>query len=117
VAAVEVVGAVGRDDRHRVVERAREQEAEQVPGRLVGPVGVLDHQEHRGVSSGRVEERVHRTEQLGPVGAGLGLGRLDAAAPHPAARAEARDRGVEAHDLLEQLGQLGTEPPEHLAER
>ena len=48
VAAVQVVGAVRRHDRDRAAERPGEQEAEHVARRLVGPVRVLDDQQHRG---------------------------------------------------------------------
>ena len=48
-------------------KRPGEQEAEQVPGRLVGPVQVLDDQQQRGVRGRRLEQRVHGLEQRGPV--------------------------------------------------
>ena len=67
VAAVQVVGAVRRHDRHRRLERPGEQEAEQVAGRLVGPVAVLDDQQHRGHRGSLLQQGVHRGEQVGPV--------------------------------------------------
>ncbi len=47
MAAVEVVGAVGDDDRDRVGERTREEEGEEVARRAVGPVDVLEHHHDR----------------------------------------------------------------------
>ena len=47
VAAVQLVGAVGGDHQHRGVGEGAGQEAQQVPGRLVGPVQVLDHHHQR----------------------------------------------------------------------
>ena len=67
VAAVQVVGAVRRHDRHLPLEGTGEQEAEQVAGRLVGPVAVLDDQQHRGHRGGLLQQGVHRGEQVGPV--------------------------------------------------
>ncbi len=76
VAAVEVLGAVADHDADRVRERPGEQEADHVARRLVGPVGVLDHQQQRGLGGGRREQRVHRLEQVAAVdGAGV-LARL-----------------------------------------
>ena len=67
VAAVQVVGAVRRDDGDRAVEGPGEEEAEQVAGGLVGPVAVLDHDEQGAELGDGLEQRVHRAEQVGAV--------------------------------------------------
>ena len=64
VATVKVVGAVGRDDPHRAEEGPGEQEAQHVSRRLVGPVGVLDDEQHRRLLGNRLEDRMHRIEQV-----------------------------------------------------
>ena len=120
VPAVEVVGAVGGHHRDRAVERPGEQEAEQVAGRLVGPVAVLDDHEERGGLGGRLQQRVHGGEQVGAVDAAVGLagvGGFFVGPHHPAARAEAGEGRVLVGDLGDELGQLGLEAAQHLGER
>ncbi len=75
VAPVEVVGAITHDDVHGTVESVGQHEADEVPGRGVGPVGVLDHQEQRLVGGERVESGDDRGEQLGALDAVSGRGR------------------------------------------
>ena len=67
VAAVQVVGAVRRHHGDRADEGPGEQEAEHVAGGLVGPVGVLDDEQGRGLLGDRLEQGVHGLEQVGPV--------------------------------------------------
>ena len=47
VAAVELVGAVGEQQHDRAVAQVADQEAEQVTGRPIGPVKVLDDEQQR----------------------------------------------------------------------
>ena len=65
VSAVEVVGAVGREHDDRPAEGAGEQEGEQVAGGAVGPVHVLDDDEHRALLGEVVEGAVDRVEEVG----------------------------------------------------
>nr|WP_264674201.1 hypothetical protein [Nocardioides lijunqiniae] len=115
VAAVQVVGAVGGDDRDGAVELAGEEEAEHVAGGPVGPVGVLDDQQERAALGGGLEHRVHGAEEVGAVerlGVVAGGGRQDAAA-----RLEAGERGVDGRHLADDVGQVEGEATEHLGER
>ena len=73
VAAVHLVGAEGHHEQAAALEPAREQEADQVAGAGVGPVGVLDHEEDRAEGSQVLDEGIHRLEHLGPVEALGGL--------------------------------------------
>ena len=66
MASVQLVGAVGGDHQHRGIGQGAGQEAQQVPGRLVGPVQVLDHHHQRPGPCGRLPEPGHRLEQLQP---------------------------------------------------
>ena len=88
VAAVQVVGAVRRHDRHRAGEGPGEQEAEHVAGRLVGPVGVLDDEQQR-----RLGRRPPRAARARPRTGRRGRGRRSSsravAGPSPGARAGA----------------------------
>ena len=104
VAAVQVVGAVRRDQRDRGVEAAAEQEAHQVAGGLVGPVEVLDDEEQALVGAGRLGEGVDGVEEGGLVGReGLGVG---GHGQHPLAGQQTEQCGVALGDLVEQVGQL-----------
>ena len=121
VLAVQVVGAVGRDERHRLAERTGEQEAHQVTGRLVGPVEVLDHEEERLLLGGGLEEGVHGIEQRGlvDVGADAGPGTggtLAALVHHPASGREAVQGGVVAATEASDLGGRDLEAAEDLGE-
>ena len=104
VAAVQVVGAVGRDERDRGVEAAAEQEAHQVAGRLVGPVEVLDDEEQALAGAGRLGEGVHGVEEGGLVGRERTRGRWPG--QHPLAGQQTEQCGVALGDLVEQVGQL-----------
>jgi hypothetical protein len=115
VPSVEVVGAVRRHHGHRPVEGAGEQEAEHVAGRPVGPVGVLDDQEHRGLLGGRLEEEVHGLEQVGAV-EGRTVARL-VGAEHAAAGLEPAERRVDAGDVPDHIGEIVGQSAEHLGER
>ncbi len=116
VAAVQVVGAVGRDDGDRAREGAGEQEAEHVAGGLVGPVEVLDDEQHGGLGGGRLEQGVHGHQGVAAVGAAavlVGGVADDAGAP---ARLEPGQGRVHGGDGLDQVGVALVEPAEHLAE-
>ena len=91
VAAVEVVGAVGHDERD-ARHRTGEEEAEHVAGGLVGPVGVLDHDEDRGALGDGGEEVAERVVDVAAV-EGL-VARRGLAAADPAAGLEAGEGGV-----------------------
>ena len=114
VAAVQVVGAVGRDQGDRRLEAAAEQEAHQVAGRLVGPVEVLDDEEQGLAGAGGLGEGVDGVEEGGLVGRdGLGVGGL---AQHPLAGQQTEQRGVALGDLVEEVGQLAGDPAGDLGE-
>ena len=57
VAAVQRIEPVGRDDQDALVGQAASQERQRLPRRAVGPVQVLDHQQHRTLLCERLEER------------------------------------------------------------
>ena len=124
VPSVQVVGAVRRDDGDRPEEGPGEQEGEEVAGRPVGPVGVLDDDEERRLLGSGVEERVHRLEEVGPLERGAvdapGVGGQAAAlrggGEDPASGLEAGQGGVAAGDGVDDVGQLGGEAAEHLGE-
>ena len=62
VAAVQLVGPVGDDDEDALAGQAARQERQRLARRAVGPVQVLDHQQHRALASERVEERQQALE-------------------------------------------------------
>ncbi|MET3962191.1 hypothetical protein ABIE44_002125 [Marmoricola sp. OAE513] len=115
VPSVQVVGPVRRDDRDRVLERAGEQEADQVAGGGVGPVDVLEHQQQRGGGRDPVEQSVHRVEQVTPSDRRRGV--LLRALHRPTSGLEGPQHRALAGGLLEQVGDLGREPAHHLGER
>ena len=114
VPAVEVVGAVGHDEGDPAGEGAGEEEAEDVAGGLVGPVGVLDHDEEGGGLGGGLEQRVHRLEELA---AGQGGVVASGVAAHPAARLEAAEGGVQLEGGGDHVGGVDGQPAEDLGER
>ena len=62
VTAVQLVGAVGDDERQRLRARAAHEEGEEVARRLVGPVEVLEH-EHDGLDAAEpLDQRQQRLE-------------------------------------------------------
>ena len=63
VAAVQLVGAVGRDHEHPLDGQAAREERERLARRPVGPVQVLDHEQHRALAPERVEQRQQALEQ------------------------------------------------------
>ena len=73
VAAVQVVGAVRADHGDGLAVQHAEQERDQVAGGGVGPVQVLEDEQHRGLVRQLGEQAQHRAEHLlfrqpGPVG-------------------------------------------------
>ena len=63
VAAVQLVGAVGRDDEDALVPQAAREEDEECPGRAIGPVDVLEHERERPLAAELLEQREQRLEQ------------------------------------------------------
>ncbi len=102
-----LVGPERHHEQAASLEPAREQEADQVAGARVGPVGVLHDEEDRPEGSQVLDEGIHRLEHLGPVEA---LGGLVGRCPVT----QAGERGVEV--LLQQLGGDLTDLAEHLGE-
>ena len=67
VGAVHLVGAVGDDDQHAVQHLlAADEEGQQVSAGTVGPVRVLDQQDHRPVIGQALQQREHLLEQPDP---------------------------------------------------
>ena len=113
VAAVEVVGAVGDDERD-AGKGAGEEEAEHVAGGLVGPVGVLDdHEDGRLLGDGG-EEVAERVVDVAAV-EGLVARRGLAAADAPAGL-EAGERGVLLEHARGDVGLVGHDAAEDLGE-
>ena len=115
VAAVDVVGAVGGDHRDRAVVGAGEEVGQQVAGGLVGPVGVLDHDQQRRLLGGRLEEGVDGVEELSSIGAGRG-GPL-VGAHHAAYGPQPGQRRIVGGHPLDDVGQVRDDPVEDLRER
>ena len=113
VAAVEVVGAVGHDERD-ARHRTGEEEAEHVAGGLVGPVGVLDHDEDRRALGDGGEEVAERVVDVAAV-EGL-VARRGLAAADPAAGLEAGEGGVHLEHAGGDVGEVGHEATEDLGE-
>ncbi len=113
VAPVEVVGAVGDDERD-AGKSPGEEEAEHVAGGLVGPVGVLDdHEDGRLLGHGG-EEVAERVVDVAAV-EGLVARRGLAAADAPAGL-EAGERGVLLEHARGDLGLVGHDAAEDLGE-
>jgi hypothetical protein len=125
VAAVQVVAAVAGHHADAGLEAAGEQEAQQLAGRLVGPVDVLDDEEQRTAAAQLLEDRVHRLEEIGAVdavGAVGGVrprGRVFAGlvAEHATGGHQPGDAGRGGDQRLGKGGRLGGQPAECLAER
>jgi hypothetical protein len=66
VAAVQVVGPVGRDDGDRLVDQAGQEVTQEVTAGAVGPVHVLEHEEQRTLGGQLADEAGDRLEQLQP---------------------------------------------------
>ena len=113
VATVEVVGAVGHDERD-ARDRAGEEIAEHVAGGLVGPVGVLHDDEDRRVLGDGGEEVAERVVDVAAV-EGL-VARRGLAAADPAARLEAGEGGVLLEHARGDVGLVGHHAAEDLGE-
>ena len=113
VAPVEVVGAIGHDQRD-AGKGAGEEEAEHVAGGLVGPVGVLDDHEDGRLSGDGGEEVAERVVDVAAV-EGLVARRGLAAADAPAGL-EAGERGVLLEHARGDVGLVGHEAAEDLGE-
>ena len=95
VAAMELVGAVGEQEHHRDVAQVPDEEPEQVAGRAVGPVQVLDDEHDRRPRGQALEDPEEQLEQAALARAvAQGTGRAPAGSGH----------GPEVGD---QPGQLG----------
>ena len=71
MAAVELVDAVGQDDEHALAAERAGEEGDEGAGRGVGPVEVLEREDHRRLTAEAVEEAEHGLEEAslrGPVG-------------------------------------------------
>jgi hypothetical protein len=100
MAAVELVGAIGRDQDDALAPEAAGDEREQVARRAVGPVDVLDDEDHRLALAETLEQDEEAIEQagLGPFGRRLGggLSARDQLRDEPAELARRRvDQAVE----------------------
>ena len=130
VAAVQLVGAVGRDHEHALGPQAAGEEDEEGARRAVGPVDVLEHERERLLAAEVVEQREQRLEQprlaLRRLAAVLRLraelreqgGELRARAGGQLVEhgvAVARERAQDAHDR--RVGQLLLAELDALAER
>jgi hypothetical protein len=103
MAAVQLVGAIGGDEQHALLAQAAGQEGEEGARGGVGPVEVLDGQQHRLAATELVEQRQQRLEdaRLGRCvaihdrrrGGGGELGE-QAREPGPRGRAELVEHGV-----------------------
>jgi hypothetical protein len=126
VPAVDVVAAVGHDERDGRLELAGEEVAEQLAGGLVGPVGVLDDDEQGLLPAGLLEQGVDAREEVGAarpvVAAGCPLGGIGAVGgslgdPHPLAGQQPDDGRVRLGDGVDDGRELVLEPPQDLGER
>ena len=89
MAPVQLVGAIGDDEAERLLARAAHEEGDEVARRAVGPVQVLDREQHRAGAPETLEQREQRLEQPALAGAGLLVG----ARPGPAElRQQLRER-------------------------
>ena len=106
--AVDVVAAPGDEQAHAVGTAAREQQSEQLAGRLVGPVNVLDDDEHRPAATEGGERAVHRLDEIGAP---------DVPA-HPArqARHEGDQARVCRDQLVDEVAVPGVQARQHLDE-
>jgi hypothetical protein len=78
MAAVQLVGPVGADDEHPLAGQVARQERQRRARRAVGPVQVLDHQQHGALLRERGEQRQQALEDLrlpALLGGGLRVGR------------------------------------------
>ena len=64
MAAQQLVGSIRAHDEHALLGQPARQERQRRARRAVGPMQVLDHQEHRSLTAERVEQRQQTFEQL-----------------------------------------------------
>ena len=114
VAPVQLVGPVGQDERHADVAQVPDQEAHQVAGGPVGPVEVLDDEDHRSDRREPVEDAEQHLEQ-----AALGRARVETGSILVRGRAEVRDEAGEVGSAVADDGieLVGREPAHQAAER
>jgi hypothetical protein len=74
VAPVQLVRAVGDDQAERLLARAAHEERDEVARRPVGPVQVLDREQHGAGAAEALEQREHRLERPALAGARLVVG-------------------------------------------
>ena len=108
VPAVDVVAAVGREEADAVGAPAGEEEGQQLAGRLVGPVDVLDDDEHGSAAAEVGEGAVDRLDEVGAHGIPAG------AAGQP--RHERDEPGVGGDEVVDEVALPGVEPRDHLDE-
>ena len=108
VPAVDVVAAPGGEQPDAVGAAAGEEEGEQLAGRLVGPVHVLDDDEHRPAAAEVGEGAVHRLDEVGAHGVAA-----DAAGE---ARHEGHEPRVGRDQLVDEVAVAGVEAGDHLDE-
>jgi hypothetical protein len=133
VPPVKLVGAVGADHQHRDAAHRPDEEGEQVDGRAVRPVQVLDDQRYRAVGGEPPDDAEHELEQPRGVGAvggrggrGVGVelrqqpGELAASRAddrvHLVRRRGANERAQDVHERRERqalAAQLDARPGEH----
>jgi hypothetical protein len=63
VLAVQLVAAVGADEQQALVAQAAQQRGEELERRAVGPVDVLDGEEHRRLGGEAVQQRPQQSEE------------------------------------------------------
>ncbi len=105
---VDVVAAVGREERDAVGAAAGEEQGQQLAGRLVGPVDVLDDDEQRGPAAEVGEGAVHGLDEVGAHGVAPGAGRDP--------RDERDEPGVLDDELVDEAALPGVEGAEELDE-
>jgi hypothetical protein len=106
VPPVQLVGPVANGQRHPTRPQGAGQEGDQVPGGAVGPVQVLQHQQHRRPLGQAHQHGPHGVEhlQLVQVVAG-GPGRLDPG-QEPAQAGRGHGRAGQQPGLLRVVGEL-----------
>ena len=107
--AVDVVAAVGGEEAHPVGAPAREEKGEELPGRLVGPVDVLDDDDDRSTAAQVGQCAVHCLDEVGAHGV----------SPRPGGdpRHEGHEARVVGDELVDEVALPGVEGREHLDER
>ena len=105
---MDVVAAVGREEADAVGAPAGEEQGEQLAGRLVGPVDVLDDDEHRSAAAEVGEGAVDRLDEVGAHGIPAGT------AGEP--RHERDEPGVGGDEVVDEVALPGVEPGDHLDE-